>query len=533
MYLNKNIKNKINSVKEAIKKRFIDTKNHRIYIQDSELLKTDFKPGEKYNFEFDKDNGSTLKIFIDSNGKRIVSKRKRKDYINPVIDIRTKDILEQFKNYDKVEIEIFENEILVRGLSEQNKNSSEASELNVLKNKVIKLESKLKVENEVILSKKYINDLYLKRVVNGFDPAPEQLSFDSFLKTSNLSEISISSKYSVESVEKHNGNINTALRLVSLFSGCGGLDKGFIDQGFKAQRAIDIEADMVKTYKHNLGNHVIQADLTTYDINNIPDAECLIGGTPCQDFSNANRKTGKKVLDSPKNQLIRKYIAIAKKMKSLKVFVLENVPQLITKGKVFLQELIEELSDFEITVNKVNSSDFGSAQSRERVIIIGSKIGKIELKKPIVKLYNTVRQSFQGLTDKTPNQLDYSKPKPETLLKMSFVPPGGNFKNIPEEYRGNGCHSNLFRRLEWDKKSITIANPRKSNILHPEKNRILSVRECARLFDLPDSFEFLGRLSNKQQMIANSVPGKLATAIAKTIKIAFEKFNNHNNLIAV
>lgn len=517
------VMNPINNMREAIKKRFINTKNHRIYIQDTELSKTVFRPGEKYNFEFDKNNGSVLKIFIDGDGKRIVSRRRRKDSINPVIDIRTKEILEQFNNFDQIEIEIYEDEILVRGLTEPKESTSHIGEL---KGRVIKLDSRSKVKKEIILSKKYINDLYLNKVVNGLNAGYEQLSFESLLGTSNISSINISNTYNVESIEKYNENINTALRLVSLFSGAGVMDKGFIDQGFKPIRAIELEADMVKTYKHNLGNHVIQADLNTYDIDDIPDAEFLIAGTPCQDLTNENRRSGKKVLDSPKNQLIRKYIATAKKMKSLKVFVLENVPQLVTKGKVFLQELIEELSDFEVTVNKVNSIDFGSAQIRERVIIIGSKIGKIELKKPIVKLYNTVRQAFQGLTNKTINQLDYSKAKEETILKMSFVPPGGNFKNIPEEYRGNGCHSNLFRRLEWNKPSITIANPRKANILHPEENRILSVRECARLFDLPDSFEFIGSLSNKQQMIANSLPLKLATAIAKTIKEAFEKYNN-------
>lgn len=525
--MKKNIESKYNKVKEVIKKRLINTKNNRIYIQDSELLKTVFKPGEKYNFEFDKKNSSTLKIFIDGNSKRIVSKRKRKDYINPVIDIRTKDILAQFNNYDKIEIEIYQDEILVRGLLQEKENNLE---VNILKNKIIDIDSKLKAKKELVLSKKYINELYFKKVSNGFDTNYEQISFESLLQESKFSTINILNRHSVKNVEKYNQDINTALRLVSLFSGAGVLDKGFVDKGFKPQLAIELEPDMVKTYNNNLGNHAIQADLSKYDISKIPDAEILVGGSPCQDFSNSNRRTGK-ILDSPKNLLIRKYIEVAKHMKSLKVFVLENVTQLITKGKKFVDEIKEQLSDFEITINKVNSLDFGSAQNRERVIIIGSKIGKIELKKPSIQICKNVKQAFEGLTNEISNQLDYSKPKEETVFKMSFVKPGGNFKDIPEEYRGRGCHSNLFRRLEWDKPSITITNPRKSNILHPEENRILSVRECARLFDLPDSFKFLGSLSNKQQMIANSLPLKVATAIAKTIKCAFEKFNSSNKLI--
>lgn len=504
-------------LKDAIKKRFINTKN-RIYIQDSELLKTVFEPGKRYNCKFNKTDGSVLKIFIDDNGGKIVSKRKRKNSLNPVIDIRTKEILEQFNKFDKMEIEIYENEILVRGLLEQ---KNDVSKFNVLNsNKIVNFDTNLKLQKEITISKKKINELHLQNVSGGNF---EQLSFETFLNTSSISEINISTRYNFKNKEKYNKDINIGLRLVSLFSGAGVLDKGFIDQGFKPECALELEKDMVDTYRHNLGNHVRQADLSTYDISKIPDGEILIGGSPCQDFSNANRRTGK-ILDSHKNLLIRKYIEVAKSMKSLKVFILENVPQLLTKGKKFVDEIKEELSEFEITINKVNSVDYGSAQSRERAIIIGSKIGKIELKKPLVRIYNTVRQAFRGLTDKVMNQLDYSKAKPETIRKMSFVKPGGNYKDIPIDYRGSGCHSNLYKRLEWDKPSITIANPRKSNILHPEENRILSVRECARLFDLPDTFEFIcEKLSSKQQMIANSVPLKLATAIAKEVKKMFNK----------
>lgn len=516
------IKNRINNVRNAIKKRILNTKNNRIYIQDSELIQTVFKPGEKYDFKFIKHDGSMLKIFIDGDGKRIVSKRKRKNYINPVIDIRNRDILDRFKGYSKIEIEIYKNEILVRGIADNKENL-----LNVSQNNIIRLGSKSKVNNEIVFSKKFINDFYIKNVANGY----EQIRFNLFNECNKLETVNISTKYNVESIENYTNDINASLRFVSLFSGIGALDYGFINQKFKPQIAIEIEKDMVKTYNYNLGNYAVQCDLNEYDINKIPDAEILIGGSPCQDLSNSNRRTGKKVLDSPKNKLIRKYIEVAKSMKSLKVFVLENVTQLITKGKQFLEEIINELSDFEITVNKVNSINFGSAQYRERAIIIGSKIGKIKLKEPCIKLYKSVKQAFEGLTDNTPNQLDYSKPKKETLFKMSFVKPGGNFKDIPEEYRGNGCHSNLFKRLEWNKPSITITNPRKSNILHPEENRILSLRECARLFDLPDNFKLLGRLSNMQQAIANSVPYNLSRAIAIQIKEAFERQSNKNILI--
>ncbi|WP_252249140.1 DNA cytosine methyltransferase [Clostridium sp. VAP23] len=501
---------------KSIKKRLLETKNHRIYLQDTELLKTEFKPGKKYNFEFIKKDNSKLRIYIDDNGRQKVSKREKQNYINPVIDIRNKDVLDKFSKFDKIEIEILKNEILVSGsfcINDKTRNAD--------KNIVVNFYDLVKKKEKIAICKKSINDLFLQKVSSS--STYEQLNFESILSQIECSEISISHTYNVNKKE-YKKDITTVLRFVSLFSGAGIMDKGFIDEGFKPRLAIELEKDMVKTYKANLGNHVIQADLSNYDLSRIPDAEILIGGSPCQDLSNENRITGK-IIDSPKNLLIRKYIEVAEKMKSLKVFVLENVTQLLTKGKKFVDEIKQRLSDFEITIHKVNTKDFGTPQSRERTIIIGSKIGKIELSPPKLKLLKTVRQAFSGLTDNIPNQQDYSKAKESTKFKMSFVPEGGNLNDIPKKYRGKGTHSNSYRRLEWDKPSITIINPRKANILHPDinKQRILSVRECARLFDLPDDFIFYGNLSNKQQMICNSVPVNLSKAIAKAIKNKFLK----------
>ena len=216
-------------------------------------------------------------------------------------------------------------------------------------------------------------------------------------------------------------------------------------------------------------------------------------------------------------------------MKSLKVFVIENVPQIVTKGAKFIQELKDSMSDFEITIKKVDASKYGCAQRRERAIIIGSKIGKIELPDSILAPVRTVRDALKGITPDSPNQQDYSKPSPATVERMSYVPQGGNYLNIPEHLRTKGTHSNLYRRLEWDNTCITLTNVRKSLILHPEDNRIPTIRELARLTGLfPDKngkeFEFFGSLANMQQMLANAVPLELSTVIAQTIRKQFEKY---------
>lgn len=145
--------------------------------------------------------------------------------------------------------------------------------------------------------------------------------------------------------------------------------------------------------------------------------------------------------------------------------------------------------------------------------MIDSKIGRIDLPQPTVapEQYRTVRQAFAGLHDGVPNQTDVSRSKPETVARMRLIPPGGNWRNLTPELQPPGdAHSDILRRLEWDRPSITIVNPRKSMLIHPEEDRILSVRECARLFDVPDDFVFHGSLASRQQQIANAVPVALS-----------------------
>lgn len=531
--MHKNIKEIISKIGKLYKVRKMNLGERGVYLQDTELSETLLQPKSKIECEVIKDessNGTRMKVFLSREGSLTVSKRKRKNHINPVIDIRRKAVLNEFSKYNYVEAEIYGDEVIIRGFDETKdskilENALENNKRSKEDSKLIDLFKRLELKKEVKFSRKYAENVILARASGDNSFGYEQIAFDYLLN--NIEEQSFylngDSNFNVSNTQR---DLDIAMNMVSFCSGAGVLDKGFIDQGFTGVLAMDIEKDMVETYKANLGDHAVLADLSSYDLSNLPvdkEPKLLVAGTPCQDFSNANRVTGK-ILDSEKNLLIRKTIDAIKAMPSLDVFVFENVPQLLTKGKKFVEEIKERLSDFEITINKVNAYDFGSAQVRERAIIIGSKIGKIDLKAPVLRICKTVRQAFQGLTDETPNQLDFTKSGPEVQERMSYVRPGGNFKDIPEELRGKGTHSNSYKRLEWDKPSITIANPRKSCIMPPEGNRILSIRECARLFDLPDSFKFVGKLASMQQMIANAVPYALSSAIGKRVKEAFVNY---------
>ena len=309
---------------------------------------------------------------------------------------------------------------------------------------------------------------------------------------------------------------SNSINVVSLFHGCGGLDLGFKRQGYNIIWAIDFNKAACQTYRNNIGEHVICEDIKNVDSSVIPDCDIIIGGSPCQGFSNSNRHTH--YLDNPKNFLVKEYIRIVKDKQPL-IFVLENVPQLLSCGNgQFIDEIKFQLKDYDINYKVLCAADYNVPQLRRRTIVIGSKIGKINHPHGYTTQYRTVADAFKGLNNTIPNQLDYTHSKQGTIERMKYIPQGGNFTSLPIEFQDSRMHSDIFRRLDYSKPSVTIANPRKQLLLHPTENRIVSVRECARIQSFPDDFIFYGNLSDKQQQVADAVPPLLSEAIAKQIK---------------
>ncbi|MGN0531258.1 MAG: DNA cytosine methyltransferase [Eubacterium sp.] len=165
------------------------------------------------------------------------------------------------------------------------------------------------------------------------------------------------------------------LKVVSLFSGAGGMDLGFINSGFDIIWANDFFQEAVDSYRKNIGKHMIYGDITKISSDDIPDgADVVIGGFPCQGFSVANTKRS---MEDKRNFLYREMLRIIKD-KNPKFFVAENVKGILSieKGKVF--KMIK--SDFESLGYKVdarilNAAEYGVPQARERVVIIGNRIG--------------------------------------------------------------------------------------------------------------------------------------------------------------
>lgn len=489
-----------------IKRRQSKTSKRGVYLQDRQLTETSFQPGTKYTYVVDRE-ARQLIILPADDGSNTVSKRKLTNAIKPVIDIRSEEVKTTFADAEYLQVEIHDEQIIVHGYAKEiaSEQRSEAIE-NDQQGIVRDIQDFLAVRHvgSVVMS---VRDL--GKAVGGYEQL-RLFSDDIFDSVPRQAREPV--RYA-----------HIPLLVDSLFSGAGFLDLGFLQAGFKVAFAVEKNKDAYTTYRENIGEHIVCDDIW----NVVEDgfhSPVMVGGSPCQGFSNSNRHSH--FLDNPNNQLVRAYIEAVKNNPNCQVFVLENVPQLLTTGSgAFRDEIMEELSDFEITYGILNSADHGCPQLRKRAFMIGSKIGRIQLPKPLTSEYRTVSEAFAGLTDAIPNQRDLSTPKQLTIERMRHVPPGGNVHSIPEALRPKGQHSDMYYRLMGDEPSVTIVNPRKAMLLHPEEDRILSVRECARLQGVDDDFVFYGKLDSKQQQVANGVPVQLAKAVADVVKWAIHQFN--------
>ena len=192
-------------------------------------------------------------------------------------------------------------------------------------------------------------------------------------------------------------------KIASLFAGCGGLDLGFINAGYDVVWANDFSPDAVNTYKRNIGHHIILGDITKIPSNDIPDHfDVLLGGFPCQGFSIANKNRS---MQDKRNFLYLELIRLIKD-KQPKFFVAENVKGLLSLGKGQVIKMI--LDDFkslgyQVDYRLLKASDYGVPQNRERVFIIGNRLG-IQNPFPGIthgenNLFNTKLKDYVAVSD--------------------------------------------------------------------------------------------------------------------------------------
>lgn len=164
-------------------------------------------------------------------------------------------------------------------------------------------------------------------------------------------------------------------RVLSLFSGAGGMDLGFLENNFEVVWANDFFSDAVNSYKKNIGDHIIEGDITRIDCSEMPDnIDVVIGGFPCQGFSIANSNRN---VNDERNFLYKEMLRVIENKKP-KIFVAENVKGILSLSQGNIIKMIQkDFSDlgYNVTVKLLNASEFGVPQMRERVIIIGNRIG--------------------------------------------------------------------------------------------------------------------------------------------------------------
>ncbi len=331
------------------------------------------------------------------------------------------------------------------------------------------------------------------------------------------------------------------MKVISLFSGCGGLDLGFKKHGFNIVFANDFDKNVWDTYEKNHGTFIDKRAIQNIPLDEIPDADGIIGGPPCQSWSVAGLMSG---INDERGRIFYEYIRILKDKQPL-FFVAENVPGIVSTPHINeFNKIINKLENIGYNVNyqSIDARDYGVPQERKRVIIVGylDKLNKkfqfppqTHKKEQNKRLNNTKIKKWVTLKEAIGDLDGFACPAFRNTQANELLP----IQN--HEYR-NGGFSYIYmsrnRRRTWDEQSFTIQAAGRQIPLHPssskmvkigkdkfqfteELNRRFTVRECARIQTFPDDFIFYySNLDNGYKMIGNAVPIKLAEAIAKQIK---------------
>lgn len=299
------------------------------------------------------------------------------------------------------------------------------------------------------------------------------------------------------------------MKVVSLFSGAGGLDLGFKMAGHEIIWANDLYEDAVETYKHNLSNHIVCEDISRIDTADIPDCDIVIGGFPCQGFSVANMRRNE---TDERNALYKQLIRVIKAKKP-KFFLAENVKGLtnLAQGTVFKMILSDFAAlGYKVSYKILNAADYGVPQTRERVIIIGIR-NDIDFE----YRFPAPTHSKNG-----ENGLPHWVSVGEAMLQIPDpdLPndlPNHNYSKYKLQFNGYLGH----RALDPEKPAptVTARGDNKGGVVilpHPNAQRRMSCRELATIQSFPLDYTFYGNRSSVYRQIGNAVPPLLGYVVA-------------------
>lgn len=337
------------------------------------------------------------------------------------------------------------------------------------------------------------------------------------------------------------GRRSATRRVLSLYTGAGGLDLGFEAAGFETAAAVEIDPEAVATLRHNRSWPVLDRDVHAISSREIlataglaeGEADVLIGGPPCQPFSKSGYWASGDTLrlGDPRAGTLGEYLRVLRDTLP-KTFLLENVPGLAYRGKseglVLIARTIETINrdrgvSYSIRVARLNAVDFGAPQSRERVFVTGARDGTdFAFPEPTQERYANAWDAIGDLEDDDDPAL---RVRGKWADLLPSIPEGQNYLWHTE--RGDGLPLFGWRRRYWSfllklskgLPSWTIqAQPGPAIGPFHWKSRRLSARELCRLQTVPDGYTVLGTLAAVQRQLGNAVPSVLAEALARSMR---------------
>ena len=351
--------------------------------------------------------------------------------------------------------------------------------------------------------------------------------------------------------------MSAKIRVLDLFSGAGGLSEGFAQASsrFETVRAVEHDRAAAASYAANHGEETIFVGSIEDWLRNehVPLSDIVIGGPPCQGFS----ALGKQSASDERNELWLRYADTIRRAEP-KYFLLENVPAFLTSDqfKRFKRQCqpSNRLGNYTFQARVLNAAEFGTAQLRKRVILIGhlrdlpfpgfpsatcSRTAVRTVKDALGGLPESVREIdlpdrsvefwgslFRGVYETSELHVTRGY-EARSLARFAEIPPGGNRFDIPEPLlspcwakhkTGSG---DVMGRLRWDQPSVTIRTeffkPEKGRYLHPTEHRALTHHEAARIQGFRDDYKWIGSKASIARQIGNAVPIPLGTAIANEL----------------
>lgn len=309
------------------------------------------------------------------------------------------------------------------------------------------------------------------------------------------------------------------IRVVSLFSGCGGGDLGLLGGfnflkrnygrlDFKITWANDIDSHAVRTYRRNIGDHIIEGDITKIKSSEIPDHDLLVGGFPCQTFSVVGQRKG---FEDPRGLLYREMVRILRDKKPT-AFIAENVKGLVSvdKGRVYEKILSDcENAGYEVFPNVLNASQFGVPQKRERLFIVGVRHG---LK---------TNFEFPAYDEKVVPLADVAEKNEDVDAKYYFSARAVvGLKKANKAFNKGRAQdmSQPCNTISTHLAKVSLNGTDPVVLVKKDTYRRLTPREAARIQSFPDTFEFEGADSKQYIQIGNAIPPVLMWHVARAVQ---------------